>query len=53
MVRYGLTSKRAAVNFALELAAEEPMSLDEAFAMRGSGWEGDVEAMRGGRIEHL
>ncbi|WP_420446279.1 type II toxin-antitoxin system VapB family antitoxin [Candidatus Poriferisodalis sp.] len=53
MVRYGLTSKRAAVNFALELAAEEPMSLDEALAMRGSGWEGDLEAMRGGRIEHL
>ena len=53
MVRYGLTSKRAAVNFALELAAEEPMSLDEALAMRGSGWEGDLEAMRGGRLEHL
>lgn len=53
MQRYGLSSKRAAVNFALELASEEPMSLDEALAMRGTGWDGDLEAMRGGRVEHL
>ncbi len=53
MVRYGLTSKRAAVNFALELAADEPMSLDEARAMRGTGWQGDLDAMREGRIQHL
>ncbi len=53
MQRYGLSSKRAAVNFALELASEEPMSLDEALAMRGTGWDGDLEAMRGGRIGHL
>ncbi len=53
MARYGLASKRAAVNFALDLAAEEPMSLEEARAMRGTGWDGDLDAMRGGRVEHL
>ena len=53
MQRYGLSSKRAAVNFALELASEEPMSLEDALAMRGTGWDGDLEAMRGGRVEHL
>lgn len=50
---YGLTSVEAAVNFALELAAEEPIPLHEALAMRGTGWDGDLESMRGGRIEHL
>lgn len=53
MARYGLASKRAAVNFALELAADEPMPLDEARAMRGTGWHGDLNAMREGRVEHL
>lgn len=50
MARYGLPSKRAAVNFALELAAEEPMPLDEALAMRGTGWDGDLDALRQGRV---
>ncbi len=53
MQRYGLSSKRPAVNFALELASEEPMSLEEALAMRGTGWDDDLEAMRRGRIGHL
>ena len=53
MERYGLDTKQAVVNFALRLAAEKPMSLDEARAMRGTGWDGDLEAMRAGRIEHL
>jgi hypothetical protein len=26
----------------------EPMSREEALAMRGSGWDGDLEEMRGG-----
>ena len=48
MRRYGFTTKRAAVNYALRTLAAEPASLDEARAMRGSGWEGDLEAMRSG-----
>lgn len=48
MRRYGLGTKREAVNFALrELAAE--ISVDEARALKGSGWEGDLEQMRGAR----
>jgi len=48
MRRYGLRSKREAVNFALrELAVE--IDVDEARALRGSGWDGDLEAMRGDR----
>ncbi len=53
MERYGLDTKQAAVNFTLKLAAGKPMSLDEERAMRGTGWDGDLEAMRAGRIEHL
>lgn len=49
MRQYSLTSKRDAVNTALRLAAVEPMSLEGALAMRGSGWEGDLEAMRESR----
>jgi len=47
MDRYDLTTKRDAVNLALRTLAAEPMSVDEALAMEGSGWEGDLEEMRG------
>jgi Arc/MetJ family transcription regulator len=46
MRRYQLPSKRAAVELALRRLAGEPMSRDEALAMEGTGWSGDLEAMR-------
>ena len=46
MKRYHLPSKRAAINYALRLVAGEALGLDEARSMRGSGWEGDLDAMR-------
>lgn len=49
MDRYHLTSKREAVNYALRLVAGEALDLDEARALRGSGWDGDLEDMRHGR----
>ena len=49
MRRYRLASKREAVNFALRSLAAEPFSLDEARRMRGSGWDGDLDEMRGTR----
>lgn len=49
MRRFGLRSKREAVNFALrELATE--IDLDHAHRLRGSGWEGDLETMRDARL---
>lgn len=51
MDRYHLSTKRDAVNFALRSLAVEPMGIDEALAMRGSGWEGDLEELRGSRVE--
>ena len=50
MRRYCLKTKRDAVNFALRAIAAEPLSLEEASDMRGSGWEGDLEEMRSSRI---
>lgn len=46
MRRYGLRTKREAVNLALRLLAAEPLTVDEARALRGSGWEGDLSEMR-------
>ena len=50
MRRYHLGSKRAAVNFALRSLAAEPMDVDDARRMRGSGWEGDLDDMRASRV---
>ena len=49
MRRYGLATKRDAINFALRKLAAEPASVDDARALRGIGWEGDLEAMRSNR----
>jgi Arc/MetJ family transcription regulator len=49
MERYQLLTKREAVNFALRALAAEPLILDEARRLRGSGWEGDLDAMRTSR----
>ena len=49
MQRYQLATKRDAVNFALRSVAGEPLSVDEARHLRGSGWDGDVEQMRASR----
>ncbi len=48
MRRYDLPSKRAAIDLALRRLDVEPLSRDEALAMRGSGWEGDLDALRAG-----
>lgn len=50
MRRYGLTSKRAAVDLALRRLAGEPLSRDEALTLEGSGWEADLDDIRRSRI---
>lgn len=46
MRRYRLATKREAINLALRTLAAEPLSLAEARAMRGSGWNADLDEMR-------
>jgi Arc/MetJ family transcription regulator len=49
MRRYGLSTKRDAVNFALrELAAE--ITAEDARKLKGAGWEGDLNAIRSDRL---
>jgi Arc/MetJ family transcription regulator len=40
---YRLPSKREAVDYALRRLVGEPMGREEALAMRGRGWGGDLE----------
>ena len=49
MERYDLATKREAVNLALRRLAGEPLALDDARALRGSGWDGDLDEMRASR----
>lgn len=49
MRRYGLTSKKAAVDLALRRLVGDPMSRDEALEMQGAGWTGDLDEMRRAR----
>ena len=49
MRRYQLTTRSEAVNFALRTLAARPVYVDEARAMRGAGWEGDLYEMRSDR----
>jgi Arc/MetJ family transcription regulator len=46
MERYRLATKRDAVNYALRTLAAEALTLEDARALRGSGWDGDLDEMR-------
>ena len=46
MRRYGLSSKRAAVDFALRRLVGEAMTREESLQMQGTGWEGELDDLR-------
>ena len=49
MRRYHFATKREAINFALRTLAAEALSVEDARALRGSGWDGDLDTMRSSR----
>ncbi len=53
MERYQVPTKREAVDLALRRLVGEVMTREEALAMRGVGWEGDLAAMRRDRMDLL
>jgi Arc/MetJ family transcription regulator len=53
MRRYGLRTKRAAVDLALRRLDLAPMSRKEALAMRGRGWDGDLGELRDGHTQRV
>lgn len=50
MERYGIGTKKEAVDYALRTLVGEPMAKDEALEMEGTGWEGDLDELR--EVEH-
>ena len=46
---YGCKSRVEAINFALRVVAVKPLSIEKALQLRGSGWEGELDEMRGTR----
>ncbi|MDO5663592.1 MAG: type II toxin-antitoxin system VapB family antitoxin [Brachybacterium sp.] len=53
MSRYSLATKREAVDFALRRLVGPVMSRDEMLAMEGSGWDGDLNDVRGDVVESV
>jgi Arc/MetJ family transcription regulator len=49
MRRYNLTTKREAVDLALRELVGHALTIEEALRLEGSGWEGDLEALRATR----
>jgi Arc/MetJ family transcription regulator len=49
MQRYGLTTKREAVNFALRTVAGEALDVEDARRLRGTGWDADLDELRDAR----
>lgn len=48
MRMYRLKTKRDAVDYALRRLVAEPLDVDEARAMRGSGWSAELAELRSG-----
>lgn len=49
MERFELPTMRAAVNYALSRLATEAATREEALALEGSGWDGDLDELRSSR----
>ena len=49
MRRYGLRSKREAVDLALRRLVGGPLTTAEALQLQGSGWEADLDELRTSR----
>lgn len=45
--KFDLSSKREAVDLALRKAVGSPITADFVWSLKGIGWEGDLDVMRG------
>jgi Arc/MetJ family transcription regulator len=48
MRRYGVRTKKDAVDLALRRLVGEPLTTEFLLGLEGMGWEGDLDAMRSG-----
>jgi Arc/MetJ family transcription regulator len=51
MRRFGVATKKAAVDLALRRLAGAPLSREFLLSLEGVGWEGDLEDLRSQRAE--
>jgi len=51
MRRYGLRTKREAVDFALRRLVGPKITTEDILALHGIGWDGDLPAMRDDRLD--
>lgn len=49
MQLYGTSSKRETVELALRRLVGTPLSTDQALALQGTGWTGDLDELRDAR----
>lgn len=50
MRRYSLRTKREAVDFALRRLVGSPPAIEDILRLEGSGWDGDLGAMRTSQV---
>ena len=50
MRRFGLTTKRAAVDLALRRLVGLPLARQFVLGLEGLGWEGNLDDLRGGSL---
>jgi Arc/MetJ family transcription regulator len=53
MRRFGVTTKKAAVDLALRRLVGAPLSRDFLLSLEGVGWEGDLENLRSERPDEF
>ncbi len=53
MRRFGLATKREAVDFALRRLVGPVMAREEMLAMEGTGWAGDLDSLRTDPVERV
>ena len=53
MRRFGVTTKKAAVDLALRRLVGAPLSRDFLLSLEGIGWEGDLESLRSERPDEF
>ncbi len=54
MKRYGVTTKREAVDLALRRLVGTPLTKDFLLGIRGVGWAGDLDEIRSSdEVEHV
>jgi Arc/MetJ family transcription regulator len=53
MRRFGLTTKRAAVDLALRRLVDVPLTRESLLGLEGIGWEGDLDKLRDDRPDEI